>query len=113
MSLVIDLIVNACPHCGRFGTASSFNLTHNLVPMAKEAGIYELLWSPGEIGISKASQLIEPIRKAISDMEADPERFRKHNPPNGWGTYDDFLSFLGELEADCGDWPDAQVIVSG
>ena len=39
----------------------SANITHNLTKMADEAGIYECLWRPEEIGITKAGQLIEPL----------------------------------------------------
>ena len=39
---------------------TSANITHNLVPMAKEAGIYQHLWRPDEIGITKAAELILP-----------------------------------------------------
>jgi len=34
------------------------NITHNLNRMAQAAGIYEALWCPDEIGITKAAQLI-------------------------------------------------------
>jgi hypothetical protein len=63
---------------------SSVKATHNLVPMAKEAGLYNFLWHPEEIGISLASQLIEPLEKGIIRLKETPEKFKKLNPPNGW-----------------------------
>lgn len=88
------------------------NITHNLNRMAKEAGIYEACWRPEEIGIAKASQLIEPLRQGIALMESDPERFEKYDAPNGWGTYNDFLPWLKRYLEACIEHPDADVSVS-
>lgn len=33
----------------------ALNITHNLGRMAKEAGIYQHLWRPEEIGVTKAA----------------------------------------------------------
>jgi hypothetical protein len=74
----------------------SSNMTHNLNVMAKEAGIYEHLWRPEEIGITKAAQLIEPLRAGVALMKSDPARFEKHNSPNGWGLYKHFVPFVEE-----------------
>ena len=40
--------------------------THNLNKMAQEAGIYKHLWHPEELKITKASQLIEPLKKGLN-----------------------------------------------
>lgn len=88
------------------------NITHNLGAMAKEAGIYEHLWRPKEIKVTKASQLIEPLRVAIATMKADPSRFEKHNSPNGWGLYEHFVPWLERYLFACEEYPDADVNVS-
>jgi hypothetical protein len=80
--------------------------------MAVEAGIYGVVWRPEENGITTAGQLIEPLRKAIADMKADPERFKKHNASNGWGTYGQFLPWLENYLRACEETPDAAVSVS-
>src|SRR5882757_838227 len=67
------------------------NITHSLNDMAGEAGIYECLWRPDEIGITKAAELIDPLRAGIALMKSDPPRFEKHNPTNGWGSYEVFV----------------------
>jgi hypothetical protein len=90
----------------------SANITHNLGRMAEEAGIYKHCWRPEEIGITRAEQLIEPLRAAIKLMEDDPARFKKHDAPNGWGTYEDFLPWLRKYVAACEKYPDALVEVS-
>jgi hypothetical protein len=90
----------------------SSNITHNLHAMAEEAGIYRYLWYPEEAGITKASDLVEPLKKALQVMRADPERFKKHDPPNKWGTYDRFLPWLEKYICACEEHPDAIVQVS-
>ena len=88
------------------------NITHNLGRMAAEAGIYEMLWRPKEAGIKTASQLIEPLEKAIEEMKRDPERFEKHNSSNGWGLYENFLPWLERLLEACRENPEAEIEVS-
>jgi hypothetical protein len=89
----------------------SRNITHNLNTMAGEAGIYKHLWRPDEIGVTKARELIEPLRTGLALMRADPERFRKHNPENGWGDYDGLVAFVADYLAACEEHPDADVRV--
>lgn len=107
-----------CAQCGHVHTRKEkeeffrASITHNLVPMAKEAGIYQQLWTPDEIRISKACQLIEPLRAAVELMKDKPSRFRKHNPKNEWGSYDDFLPWIERYLAACESHPNAGVEVS-
>jgi hypothetical protein len=91
----------------------SANITHNLTKMADEAGIYEAVWRPEEAGITRAGQLIEPLRRAVAEMRADPPRFERHNAANGWGLYKDFLPWLERYAAACEEYPDAHVRASG
>ena len=88
------------------------NITHNLNLMAQAAGIYEHLWRPEEIGITKAAQLIEPLRVGLALMRADPARFEKYNAKNGWGLYDHFVPWIATYLAACETYPDANVSVS-
>jgi len=90
----------------------SANITHNLGAMAQEAGIYKHLWRPDEIGVTKAAQLIEPLRAGVALMRSDPARFEKHNAKNGWGLYKHFVPFVEEYLAACEAYPDATVGVS-
>lgn len=107
-----------CPKCShQFADKNevpiwSRNITHNLGGMANEAGLYKLIWRPEENGISTAGQLIEPLEKGIADMEADPERFKRHNAENGWGMYEHFLPWLKDLLAACKANPGAAVEAS-
>jgi hypothetical protein len=88
------------------------NITHNLNVMAKEAGAYEVLWRPEELGMTKAGELVPMLRAALERLVADPERYRKYNPENGWGSYDGLVKFIYEYLCACETHPDADIEVS-
>jgi len=88
------------------------NITHNLTKMAEEAGIYKHVWRPEEIGITKAAQLIEPLRAGIALMKADRPRFEKYNSENRWGLYENFVPWLEQYLGACEKYPDAEITVS-
>jgi hypothetical protein len=88
------------------------NITHNLNRMADEAGVYKHLWRPDEIGVTTAHELIEPLRAGLARLESDPERFKKLNPENGWGSYEGLVNFVTEYLAACEAHPEATVRVS-
>lgn len=90
----------------------SANITHNLGKMARAAGIYEALWRPEEIGITKARQLIEPLQAGLAKLEADPEKYEAYNASNGWGLYKHFVPFVRKYLEACEANPDADVSVS-
>jgi hypothetical protein len=90
----------------------SANITHNLGRMAKEAGIYQALWRPEEIGITTAGQLIEPLTAGLALLKSDPPRFEAFNSPNGWGMYEHFVPFVEGYLAACKANPDAEIEVS-
>lgn len=90
----------------------SRNITHNLGRMASEAGIYEHLWRPDELGIKTAGELVEPLRRGLELLMSDPERFKAMNPPNGWGSYDGLVDFVNDYLHTCIENPDAAVSVS-
>jgi hypothetical protein len=86
-----------------------YNITHNLGAMADEAGIYKHLWRPEEIGITKAEQLIEPLTSGLALLKSQPDRFKQHNPENGWGSYEGLVRFVEQYLAACIENPDALV----
>jgi hypothetical protein len=89
-----------------------YNITHNLGKMASEAGIYQHLWRPEELGITKASQLIEPLKTGLFALLADPEKFKAFNPENGWGSYEGLVKFVFAYLQACLQYPDATIGVS-
>jgi len=117
MSLDVYLTTKTerCAHCNRGGESVEHygaNITHNLAPMAREAGIYQHCWRPEEIGITRAKQLIEPLRKAVTLMKSDRPRFEKHNSKNGWGLYENFVPWLERYLAACEEYPESEIEVS-
>ena len=96
----------------RLTTVFDRNITHNLNKMADEAGIYKHLWRPEEVGISKASELIEPLKSGLDLLLSDRERFERFNPSNGWGNYSTLVEFVREYLFACEENPDAEIGVS-
>ena len=90
----------------------SSNITHNLNRMADAAGIYHHIWRPEEINITKASQLIEPLKLGLIKMKNDPNEFKKYDAPNGWGTYEQFVPWLEKYLKACEENPDADITIS-
>jgi hypothetical protein len=86
-----------------------YNITHNLGPMAKAAGIYMELWRPEELGITKAVQLIEPLREGLHRLKVEPNNYKELNPDNGWGDYEGLVKFVSSYLDACYDYPDADV----
>lgn len=105
-----------CHHCDSEYEEKEYffeaNITHNLNKMAGEAGIYEALWRPEEISVTKASELIEILETGITDMKVRPEYYEQLNSSNGWGTYEQFLPWIERYLQACKEYPDAEVSVS-
>lgn len=93
----------------RTTTVYESNITHNLTRMASEAGLYEYLWRPEELGIRHAEELIAPLRNGLSLLKSDPERFRQFDAANGWGRYSHLVNFVEQYLAACEENPDAEV----
>lgn len=117
MSLDVDLFYRkpACEYCKREEETEivfSANITHNLGKMADEAGIYQHLWRPEELGITKAKDLIEPVRAGLELMKSDPARFKKLDSPNGWGLYIHFVPWIEKYLEACEEHPEAEIYIS-
>ncbi len=89
MSLDIDL---HCDHCHT--TIADFNITHNLAPMWCEATGED--WFRTFQG-KKAGEMLPLLKQAAATLAADPVRFKKLDPPNGWGSYEGLVGFVGRL----------------
>ena len=87
------------------------NITHNLNKMADEAGLYEVLWRPDEVGFTKACQLIPLLVAGLAKLKANPKHFRQFNPSNGWGSYEGLVRFVENYLSACREYPDADVSV--
>lgn len=79
------------------------NITHNLGHMASKIpvndhSLYNYLWHPSEIGYINVNQeYIEAIKMGYDYLKGHKEELEKYNSPNGWGTYENLLNFVGSL----------------
>lgn len=44
------------------------NITHNLIKMAKECGLYEVLWRPDENGFVYAKDIISALEQGYNEL---------------------------------------------
>ena len=93
-------------------TVFNYNITHNLGRMAGEAGLYQPLWEPDVIGAKQARQLVPLLREGLARLEAEPDRFRAFDAPNGWGKYEHLVEFVRAYLKACEEFPDATVETS-
>ena len=96
---------------GDDGEVYSDNITHNLTKMASEVGIYKYLWRPEELDITTALQLVIPLSAGLGLLEGNPEKWKKFNPSNGWGTYKGLVRFVRDYWQACKRYPDAVIHV--
>ena len=115
MSLDVDLMVI------QPSSVYSANITHNLGAMAREVEIpymagtvtlYTILWRPEELQFTKAREIAVLLDAGWNILLADPEKFKKFNPENGWGSYEGLVDFVYEYRNACWDTPDAELRVS-
>ena len=92
--------------------AYEYNCTHNLGSMATAAGVYEALWRPEEIPANKAGDLIELLSSGLERLYGDPDKYKKLNPSNGWGSYEGLVKFVESYLNACKEFPDAGIHVS-
>lgn len=89
------------------------NITHNLNKMAREAGIYKVLWYPEEeLGLKKAKDVIPLLGAGLERLKANPEYYKQFNAENGWGVYENFVEFVEEVLEGCISHPEADIVVS-
>lgn len=88
------------------------NITHNLAPMARAAGLYDAMWTPKESGFARAGDLRAALAAGIRAMHTDPQRFQAMNPANGWGDYNGLLGAACDLLRACEKYPEAEITTS-
>jgi len=103
-------------HCGTADGEELYaaNITHNLNSLAASVGLYQALWRPEELGLTRANQLIDLLERGLRRL-ADPDRraeFRKLEPANGWGTFDGLVKFTTRYLEACREYPEAVIRVS-
>jgi hypothetical protein len=111
----ISAISCTCSECGNAHTKQEQellfqnNITHNLVPMAHLAGLYQYVWRPEENGINTAADMIPHLEQGLSNLLDTSQKFMHLNPDNGWGSYDGLVMFIQQYLRACKEYPDALV----
>lgn len=85
----------------------SFNMTSNVGPMYQAARL-----EIANLDKMATKDVAAIIVHRYQYMVAHPDDMRKLEPENGWGTYEDALSFLKEILVTCLDHPECFVEVS-
>jgi hypothetical protein len=112
MSLDVDLLVTQPV------SVYSNNITHNLTKMASEVSLsngktlYDVLWRPDEHGFYYAKEISELLDEGWNILLSDPEKYKRYNPENGWGSYDGLCDFVYKYRNACWHNPEAEVSVS-
>ena len=86
------------------------NITHNLGKMASEAGLYQILWRPGED--VQARDVFDKLIEGLAHMLRNKEALSQFDAANGWGTYENLLEFVFNFTKACGEYPDAVISAS-
>lgn len=90
-------------------TLADLNITHNVIPMWRLAGVVDALYeSHGTL----AGEHLDVLQAGVLRMKTDPAAYRGLNPANGWGNYEGALRFLEEWLAACEAHPKATIGVS-
>lgn len=102
-------------------TEGDWNYTHNCNGMiedalgaaaVKETG--DVWWASDDMGHHAWWRLLDGktdveghalIRAILAGLQANPEKYRAMNPPNGWGSYDSLVGVLTEMCALVPEWP--------
>ena len=110
MSLDVDLMVVQPT------SVYSANITHNLGKMASEVKLsnamtlYDILWRPDEQKDLKcAKDISELLDEGWNILLSDPEKFKKFEPDNGWGSYEGLEKFVYNYRNACWDNPDTEL----
>ena len=88
------------------------NLTHNLIDMAVEAELYEAIWEPFSFCYQRAGNITDYLEYGLRQLLARPEHFKTFNPKNGWGTYENLVSFVQSYLEACNKYPRAEIFIS-
>lgn len=87
----------------------SGNITHNLGEMAEDClsfdegsqlyNLYDLLWRDTQVPFTGdyINAYIAHLAYCLYILKNDPEHFKKFNPSNGWGTYEQLVNFVEEF----------------
>ena len=80
-----------------------WSMTWNVSPMYREAFGHSIT----ALDSLPAPEAAAKMEAALAKMEAEPERYRAMNPPNGWGDYEGAMRVLRQMASVCREYPKA------
>jgi hypothetical protein len=85
------------------------NITHNLNGMWRLIGVYDALYmSDGQL----SGDHVGALEVGVDFMLDRPDECKKHDAPNGWGTYKDAVPWLRDVLDAFRRYPKATIRVS-
>lgn len=88
------------------------NITHNLGRMARAVSedFYYVLWTPQDLAVDKAVDLLGALNEGILTLVSMPAHFQTFDAENGWGTYENLLRFVRAYRNAIEENPNATVV---
>jgi hypothetical protein len=84
---------------------AELNFTSNTSIMIKEVcGSY-----PSEWNNIKCSEMIDVLYKGINRLKDSPNKYKKYEPRNGYGTVESTIEFLERIKTNCELYPYAKI----
>lgn len=93
----VDLYLQSkkCNECGHVeSVGDDLGYTYNVGDMWREIYPEEKLLSIDEM---TGQEAYKKLKHAHDELLKNPDKFKAMNPPNGWGSYDTFLTFIEKL----------------
>jgi hypothetical protein len=111
MSWDLTLGGERCEHCGRSDDDGwTANYTHNMNGALREIWGGKDWW---DLSYMTASEALPFVVTAIDALQTDPERYRAHEPGNGWGSVETLLGFLRRVRVALEQRPGDRLRVCG
>lgn len=88
---------------------SLFIITNNLNLLAEQVGLYPYLWTPSQMNVTLASELVKPLEDALANIDKNREALRVYEPPNKYGTVESLERIATSLLAIANEFGDAQI----
>jgi len=77
--------------------------------IAKEAGIFNVLWHPRRNGFQYGRQIIDLLQAGLDHMQKNPEVYYAIDEKHGWGLSSEFLKWVNEYIEACKKYPDCKI----
>jgi len=77
--------------------------------IAKDAGVFDVLYFPGRHGIHFAKDIIDHLQAGVDFIANNPNGFYELDKKHGWGLVAEFVKYIEEYIAACKLYPDYKI----